>query len=193
MKIAVIGAGVVGVTTAYKLAKQGHDVLVFDREPGAAMESSFANGGQLSYGFASPMGSPSLISKIPSILVGADPAFRLPSVFTAEFLTWSIQFLNHCLPSASKKDAAQLSKLAAASGLVFHEILKDVSLSFGHRTASKLVLMKAASDIDKARKAQSNTNGSATKKVLDWNECLVVEPALHQYTGECAGGVWVEQ
>ena len=192
MKISVIGAGVVGVTTAYKLAKQGHEVRVFDREPGAAMESSFANGGQLSYGFASPMGSPSLISKMPSILVGADPAFRLPSVFTAEFLSWSIQFLNHCLPGASKKDAAELSNLAAASGLVFHEILQDVSLSFGHRKASKLVLMKTEADVEKARKSQSNRDGGAQKRVLDWQECLRVEPALNQYTGACEGGVWVE-
>ena len=193
MKIAVIGAGVVGVTTAYKLAKQGHEVSVFDREPGAAMESSFANGGQLSYGFASPMGSPSLISKIPSILVGADPAFRLPSVFTTDFILWSAQFLNHCLPGASKRDATELSRLAAASGLVFHEILQDVSLSFGHRNASKLVLLKTAADVAKAHKANSGDQGPVKKKVLDWNECLETEPALHQYTGECAGGIWVEQ
>jgi len=193
MKIAVIGAGVVGVTTAYKLAKQGHDVSVFDREPGAAMESSFANGGQLSYGFASPMGAPSLIGKIPSILMGADPAFRLPSVITADFLGWSLQFLNHCLPTASRKDAEQLSKLAVASGRAFHEILDDVSLSFGHRRASKLVLMKSASDLDKARKAQNESNGSLQKKILTWSECLSVEPALQQYTGDCAGGILVEQ
>lgn len=193
MKIAVIGAGVVGVTTAYKLAKQGHEVLVFDREPGAAMESSFANGGQLSYGFASPMASPSLIRKIPSILIGADPAFRLPSVFTAEFLSWSVQFLSRCLPGASRKDAAALSKLAAASGLAFHEIVQDVSLSFGHRNASKLVLLKTASDVAKARKANADKEGPAEKTVLDWNACLKTEPALHQYTGHCAGGIWVEQ
>jgi D-amino-acid dehydrogenase len=193
MKIAVIGAGVVGVTTAYKLAKQGHDVSVFDREPAAAMESSFANGGQLSYGFASPMGSPSLIGKIPAILMGADPAFRLPSVFTAEFLNWSIQFLNHCLPAASKRDAANLSQLAAASGQVFHEILEDVSLSFGHRRASKLVLLKSSADVEKAAKSHASNSNAIEKRVLDWNECLLIEPALNQYTGQSAGGVWVEQ
>lgn len=193
MKIAVIGAGVVGVTTAYKLAKQGHEVSVFDREPGAAMESSFANGGQLSYGFASPMGAPSLLGKIPSILMGADPAFRLPSVITTDFLSWSLQFLNRCLPSASKKDARRLSQLAAASGQAFHEILDDVSLSFGHRRASKLVLMKSTSDLEKARKAQNGNHESCPKKVLNWDECLSMEPALQQYTGDCAGGIWVEQ
>ena len=193
MKIAVIGAGVVGVTTAYKLAKQGHDVSVFDREPGAAMESSFANGGQLSYGFASPMGTPSLIGKIPSILMGADPAFRLPSVITADFISWSLQFLNRCLPSASKKDADQLAKLAAASGQAFHDILGDVSLSFGHRRASKLVLVKSAADLDKARKAQTGQIGLIQKKILSWDECLETEPALAQYTGDSVGGIWVER
>ena len=86
MKIAIIGAGVVGVTTAYMLAKTGHEVSVFDREPRAAMESSFANGGQLSYGFASPMGTPGLLAKMPGILLGSDPAFRMPSVISLDFI-----------------------------------------------------------------------------------------------------------
>jgi D-amino-acid dehydrogenase len=193
MRIAIIGAGVVGVTTAYKLAKQGHEVAVFDREPGAALESSFANGGQLSYGFASPMGSPSLLNKVPSILMGADPAFRLPSVFTMGFLGWSLRFLRHCLPAAAQKDADKLSELAAASGRAFHDILEDVSLSFGHRRASKMVLLKSHSDIEKARKLHAEQPGLRQKQVLDWDECRSMEPALAQYTGDCAGGVWVEQ
>ena len=188
MKIAIIGAGVVGVTTAYMLAKLGHEVTVFDREPRAAMESSFANGGQLSYGFASPMGTPSLIRKIPAILVGADPAFRLPSTLSFEFLKWSVQFLRHCQVGQSRSNGAQLSALAAQSGQVFERILSDVNFEFGHRTANKLVLLKTAKDVAKAGRQVAS---SGRQSILSWDECIAREPALQAYTGEVAGGVWI--
>ena len=192
MKIAIIGAGVVGVTTAYMLARQGHDVSVFDREPAAAMESSFANGGQLSYGFASPMGAPSLIGKVPGILLGSDPAFRLPSSISLDFLSWSMKFLGHCRASVSNKDAAKLSDLAAKSGQVFRGILRDVDFDFGHRSASKLVLLKTQSDLEKTQKSLTNEPRDAQKRVLSWDECLDLEPALTTYTGDAVGGLFVE-
>jgi len=191
MKIAVIGAGVVGVTTAYMLAKEGHEITVFDREPGPAMESSFANGGQLSYGFASPMGVPALIGKMPSILAGTDPAFRLPSLMTPDFIRWSLQFLCHCLPRASRKDAATLSELASKSREVFYRILGEVDFKFGHRKAGKLVLLKSAADVEKARQSVEIASMLAKRKVLSWQQCLELEPALQGYTGQSAGGVWV--
>lgn len=191
MKIAVIGAGVVGVTTAYMLAKLGHEVSVFDREPGAAMESSFANGGQLSYGFASPMGTPSLIRKIPSIMLGTDPAFRLPSMISMEFLNWSLRFLSHCRGGQSKVDAEHLAALAAKSGEVFHQILSNLNLSFGHRKANKLVLLKSASELEKAHATLYGSNTNPQKRILSWQECLDAEPALRAYNGDAAGGIWV--
>ncbi|MEM9180145.1 MAG: FAD-dependent oxidoreductase [Pseudomonadota bacterium] len=188
MKIAIIGAGVVGVTTAYMLAKTGHEVSVFDREPRAAMESSFANGGQLSYGFASPMGTPGLLGKIPGILLGSDPAFRMPSTLSLDFVKWSTQFLAHCRSNQSRKDAAALAQLARRSGDVFEQILSDVSFDFGHRKTHKLVLLKREKDL---RQAEAFSNGTR-HEVLSWQACLEREPALHGYTGFAAGGVWIE-
>lgn len=188
MKIAIIGAGVVGVTTAYMLAKAGHEVSVFDREPRAAMESSFANGGQLSYGFASPMGAPSLLGKIPGILLGSDPAFRMPSTLSLDFIRWSMQFLGHCRSKQSQQDAAALAVLARQSGAVFEQILSDVSFEFGHRRSHKLILLKRENDLRKT-KASIPLPG---REILSWQECLAREPALQNYHGEVAGGVWIE-
>ena len=192
MKIAIIGAGVVGVTTAYMLAKLGHEVTVYDREPRAAMESSFANGGQLSYGFASPMGTPALLGKLPGILFGADPAFRLPSTLSFEFLKWSLQFLRHCQPKRSREDAAQLALLAQKSGTVFDRILTEVSFDFGHRKANKLVLMKSARDLESAEASIEPSSGAPNREVISWGACVEREPALQAYHGEAAGGVWIE-
>jgi D-amino-acid dehydrogenase len=191
MKIAIIGAGVVGVTTAYMLAKIGHEVTVFDREPRAAMESSFANGGQLSYGFASPMGTPGLLGKVPSILFGADPAFRLPSTLSFDFMKWSLQFLRHCQPGQSQIDAEQLAALAQQSGTVFRQILSETSFDFGHRKANKLVLLKSAKDLEKAAAPTPKSIERVYREVLPWKDCLQREPALRNYNGEVAGGVWI--
>lgn len=192
MKIAIIGAGVVGVTAAYMLAKFGHEVSVFDREPRAAMESSFANGGQLSYGFASPMGSPALLRRIPGILLGTDSAFRMPSTLSVDFLKWSLQFLRHCKVGQSRQDAQVLSALAIQSGTVFGEILSEISFDFGHRQADKLVLQKRDIDLEKARAALDSVDSSTGRYVLNWQECLEREPALQSYKGEAAGGIWIE-
>ena len=188
MKIAIIGAGVVGVTTAYMLAKTCHEVSVFDREPRAAMESSFANGGQLSYGFASPMGTPSLLGKIPGILLGSDPAFRMPSAISLGFLKWSAQFLGHCQAKQSQRDAAALAALAHQSGQVFEKILSDVSFDFGHRKTNKLVLLKREKDL---RKAEAPAD-VADREILSWQDCIEREPALEAYQGEAAGGIWID-
>lgn len=192
MKIAVIGAGVVGVTTAYMLAQQGHEISVFDREPAAAQESSFANGGQLSYGFASPMGSPALVRKIPGILFGTDPAFRLPSIITLDFIRWSMKFLAHCRQNKSRKDADQLSELAAHSAKVFENILAETEFEFGHRKANKLVLVKTQNDLEQFRASMVDAPKDALKRALTWDECLDLEPTLEAYKGEAAGGIWVD-
>ena len=187
MRIAIIGAGVVGVTTAYMLAKTGHKVSVFDREPRAAMESSFANGGQLSYGFASPMGTPGLLGKVPGILAGRDPAFRMPSSLSFEFLKWSVQFLGHCRAKQSQNDAVALAALAKQSGGVFAQILSDVNFEFGHRTSDKLVLMKREKDLVEA----DTTAAAQGREILSWAQCLEREPALAGYRRNAAGGVWI--
>lgn len=187
MKIAIIGAGVVGVTTAYMLAKTGHQVSVFDREPRAAMESSFANGGQLSYGFASPMGSPNLLGKIPRILMGSDPAFRMPSTLSLDFLRWSAQFLAHCGAKRSLEDATKLTALARQSGAVFEQILSDVNFEFGHRKSHKLVLLKR----DKDLRQHERSSGAEGRELLSWEQCLEREPALEAYLGDAAGGLWI--
>ena len=73
----VLGAGVVGVSTAYALARRGVAVTIVDRAIGPGHGASFANGGQLSYAYADPLAGPGLLRRLPALAIGADPAFRL--------------------------------------------------------------------------------------------------------------------
>lgn len=188
MKISVIGAGVVGVTTAYALSRLGHEVTVFDREPGPAMENSFANGGQLSYGFASPMGTPSLIAKIPAIAFGADVAFRLPRWPSPKFLAWSLKFTRACLPNASRANSEQLAALAKKSGQAFASMFSGIGSEFAYRDAGKLVLFDSDKD---ARAAFRALPEDGPRQALSRDACLEVEPTLQAYAGQIAGGVHV--
>ena len=140
MEILVIGAGVVGVTTAYMLSKAGYQVTVIERNQEAASEASHANGGQLSYDFAAPMGNPALLRKLPSILAGKDIGFRMAPGFDRHYVAWSARFLKNCAPHRAKENAAKLSSLAKASGEALHFLMAETQIEFKYRKAGKLVV-----------------------------------------------------
>src|ERR1700678_615633 len=88
--VVVLGAGVVGVCTAYALARRGLSVTLIDREEGPARRASFANGAQLSYAYADTLASPALVRKLPALMLGSDPLFRLRFTLDPAFLGWSV-------------------------------------------------------------------------------------------------------
>src|ERR1700683_3446457 len=90
--VVVLGAGVVGVCTAYALARRGLSVTLIDREDGPARRASFANGAQLSYAYADTLASPALIRRLPALMLGCDPLFRLKISLDPAFLGWSVAF-----------------------------------------------------------------------------------------------------
>ena len=96
MKVAVIGAGVVGVTTAYYLNELGVEVTVFDAASGPATLTSHSNAGQLSYSFTDSLADPALIPKLPGILLGRDAGLRINPSIHPEFLAWGLRFLSNC-------------------------------------------------------------------------------------------------
>src|SRR6516165_9795317 len=96
MKVAVLGAGVIGVTTAYQLAKAGHDVTVIDRQSGPAQETSFANAGEVSFGYCSPWAAPGIPQKaIRWLFMRHAPLILRPKVDRA-MLAWLFQMLANC-------------------------------------------------------------------------------------------------
>lgn len=185
MKICVLGAGVVGLTSAWWLAEAGHRVVVVDRHAAAAAEASAANGAQLSYNFVAPMASPAMLRKLPAMFLGGDDAIRVSLDW--DLVRWGIDFLRACTGSAVERTLAAQLALAALSRAELAQLTQAQSLDFGLRTAGKLVLYRNAGDFTAAQPAPDT---SMDQDVLTASECLALEPGLRIKAGELAGGVY---
>ena len=123
MKVAVLGAGVVGVTSAYYLAKAGHSVTVIDRRPGPALETSFANAGEVSFGYCSPWAAPGIPMKaVRWLLMKHAPLILRPNL-DAAMLVWMAQMLRNCTSTRYALNKSRMLRLADPRALrsAFHE------------------------------------------------------------------------
>lgn len=138
--LAVVGAGVVGVCTAYELARAGHQVILVDRNTGPAQGTSARNGAQLSYAYSDALASPSLLSHFPDILLGRDPAYRVRLQADPEFLLWGLRFLLNAGQGRFLDNTRYLLGLAAASQSTLTELLGRHQLQFDYAVAGKMIL-----------------------------------------------------
>ncbi len=182
MKICVLGAGVVGLTSAWWLAEAGHQVILVDRHGTPGAEASTANGAQLSYNFVAPMASPAMLRKLPGMFLGGDDAIRVSLDW--DLVRWGIDFLRACTGGMVERTTAAQLALAALSRAELTQLTQSQDLDFGLRTAGKLVLYRNAGDFTVAQSA------SMDQEVLTASECLALEPGLRIKAGALAGGVY---
>jgi D-amino-acid dehydrogenase len=190
MKICVLGAGVIGLTTAWCLAEAGHDVIIIDRHAATAKDASAANGGQLSYAFVAPLASPATLLKLPSLLLSADSPMRIRAGLDPALIAWGARFLLACRPAVVRETIAAQLALAALSRSELARLSQSLMLSFGLRTAGKLVLFRARREFDAARRAITAKTSEDGQQALTPAECLALEPALRLDVGELAGGIF---
>jgi D-amino-acid dehydrogenase len=190
MKICVLGAGVIGLTTAWCLAEAGHDVIIVDRHASTAKDASAANGGQLSYAFVAPLASPATLKKLPSLLLSPDSPMRIRAGLDPALISWGARFLLACRPAAARETIAVQLALAALSRSELARLTQSLMLSFGLRTAGKLVVFRSRNEFDMARRAVTAKAGEDGQQVLTPAECLALEPALRLDAHELAGGIF---
>src|SRR5258706_934292 len=177
--VIVLGAGVVGVSTAYALARRGLSVTLVDRETGPAQGSSFANGAQLSYAYSDTLGSPALLKKLPGLALGSDPLFRLKPSLDPDFLRWSLKFLAACTNGSQRAGTLATLKLALESQLALNALLKRHVLEFSHTIAGKMHLYFNRGALgDAARMVALKQANGAVQHVLTAQEAIRIEPAL---------------
>jgi D-amino-acid dehydrogenase len=191
MRIAVIGAGVAGVTSAYFLARQGHEVVVLDSQHRAGSGTSYGNGGQLSYSYVEPMASPGLLPKLPKIIMGQDPAYVMTRLFDLRLMCWGVKFLGNCTEARFRTNAEKLFDLAVHSKTVLHGILQECTLDFDYSRTGKMVLYPDAAALDHAAESlEMKQRFGIEQERLSRDECIAREPALADFHGAFAGGLF---
>ncbi|OGA61198.1 MAG: amino acid dehydrogenase [Betaproteobacteria bacterium RIFCSPLOWO2_12_FULL_65_14] len=191
MKVIVLGAGVVGVTSAWYLAEAGHEVLVLDRQPQAGMETSFANGGQISAGHAEPWAKPSVIPKILRWLGREDAPFLFrPRLDWAQW-EWGLRFLRECVPGRFERNCRVLAGLAAYSHDCLRALRERTGIAYDHLARGILHFATDARDFELlARSAEAVRAMGVDRRVKSGPECLALEPALKDSQDPIVGGVY---
>lgn len=189
--VAIIGAGIIGVTTAYQLTKLGIKVILIDAESAVAQCTSLANGGQLSYSYTDAMASPSLIKKMPSILLGHDPAFRVKLSPNRKLYAWGSHFLYNATSKKEQQNTRNNLRLSLYSRTLMQSIASELSLEFKHRESGKLHLYSSAEGLQKAKaRVKQKSEWGCPQEILNAKQCLALEPNLAQLNKPIAGGVY---
>lgn len=189
-RVAVLGAGIVGLTSAWQLQRDGYDVTVIDRaQPGRG--TSFGNGAQLSYAYVQPLADPSIWAQLPELLLSRESAFSLRLRLAPEQWAWGLQFLAACRADVSARSTAALLKLAEESRTALNALLADVQADCDYATSGKLVVYSSEAGFAAARQqlALQRRLGGAEQHALSQAECLALEPALAGAASGYVGGI----
>jgi len=190
MKVIVLGAGVIGTTSAYFLAKQGHDVTVLDRQESVAMETSHANAGCLSYGFSSPWASPGLpLNLLKWFLTGRSPLVINPNI-SIETIKFLYRMYKNCNPSSYEINKSRMLRLANYSREALLEIESDFDIQYEQRRKGSLQLFWDTKEIEKAKRDISILEKfNINYELLDAKGCVEDEPGLKYVKNKLSGGL----
>lgn len=189
-RVAVVGAGVVGVSSAYLLAKAGHDVTLIDAAAEPGRGASAGNAAQLSWAYGDAMASPALLKHLPAIALGRDPAFRIRWHLDPDFLRWGLRFLVNASAARWWENTKALLELAAQSREELALLMAETDLAFDYRMAGKLHLFADTRSFSAARSGVSRKAAMGIdQRLLTRMEAEEIEPALERYQSDIAGAI----
>lgn len=194
MKVIVLGAGLLGVTSAYFLRQQGHDVTVIDRQATPAAETSFANGGQISVSHAEPWANPDAPLKVLKWLGQEDAPLLFRLRADMRQWLWGLQFLRECTPARTRHNIEQIVRLGSYSRAVLQALRRDRGLAYDQRTQGILHFYTSQQEFDAAEApaAQMRALG-CDRRVISADEAVRLEPALGHIRPRLAGATYTAE
>ncbi|WP_312797455.1 D-amino acid dehydrogenase [Tianweitania sp.] len=190
MKVIVLGAGIVGVTSAYQLAKAGHEVTVIDRQKGPALETSFANAGEVSFGYCSPWAAPGIPAKaLKWIFMQHAPLILRPKLDMA-MISWMVRMLSNCTSERYAINKSRMLRLADYSRVALADVRAETGIAYDERMQGTLQLFRTQAQLDASYKdVKALAADGIPYEVLDRDDCVRVEPALAHVRDKVVGGL----
>lgn len=190
MKVVVLGAGVIGVTSAWYLAKAGHEVTVIDRQPAAALETSFANAGEISPGYSSPWAAPGIPMKaLKWMFMEHAPLIIQPRMDWTK-LSWMARMLMNCTSEAYAVNKSRMVRLAQYSRDCLIDLRAETGITYDERTQGTLQLFRTEKQVAAAEKDIAVLKADGVPfEVLDAEACVAAEPGLAASKDKIAGGL----
>ncbi|MGN4936014.1 D-amino acid dehydrogenase [Aeromonas rivipollensis] len=190
MDIVVLGGGVVGVTSAWYLAKAGHKVTLLERRDGVALETSHANAGQISPGYASPWAAPGIPLKAAKWLLQKHAPFTVRPTSDPFQLRWMLKMFANCTPAAYAVNKGRMVRLAEYSRDCMKLLRDELALDYEGRQLGTLQLFRSQAQRDASqRDIEVLEEYGVPYQSLDASGCEEVEPALARVRGKIVGGL----
>ncbi|WP_429111147.1 D-amino acid dehydrogenase [Aeromonas rivipollensis] len=190
MDIVVLGGGVVGVTSAWYLAKAGHKVTLLERRDGVALETSHANAGQISPGYASPWAAPGIPLKAAKWLLQKHAPFTVRPTSDPFQLRWMLKMFANCTPAAYAVNKGRMVRLAEYSRDCMKLLRDELALDYEGRQLGTLQLFRSQAQCDASqRDIEVLEEYGVPYQSLDADGCEEVEPALARVRGKIVGGL----
>lgn len=190
MKVIVLGGGVIGITTAYFLARSGAEVTVFDRQPGPALETSFANAGQVSPGYSTPWAAPGIPLKAIKWMFQKHSPLAIRPDGSLFQLGWMAQMLRNCSAERYALNKERMMRVAEYSRSCLQELRAETGIQYEQRTGGTLQLFRTQAQLDAVQRDIAVLDEcNVPYELLSARELASVEPSLEQARDRLSGGL----
>jgi len=190
MRVLVLGSGVIGVATAHYLAEAGHEVEVVDRQEGPALETSFANAGEVSPGYSSPWAGPGIPIKAIKWLLMSHGPLRIRPVLDSHLWMWILSMLRNCTAARYAVNKARMVPIAEYSRDCLRALRQDTGIAYDERSQGTLQLFRTQEQVDHTGDdIEVLKQFGVPYEVLDPAGCIAAEPALARVREKFKGGL----
>ena len=193
MKVLILGGGVIGVSSAYFLAKQGHDVSVVERQRGVALETSHANAGQISYSYSSPLAAPEVPLKTVGWLLSKHSPLVINPKMSIDKFKFIYRMLKNCNHKSYKINKLRMVRVSNYSKKCLSEIERDTGIEYEQKKQGFLQIFRTNKQILNSKKDTALLEQFGVKyKPLNTDECIDIEQGLRHIKHKIAGGLQFE-
>jgi len=192
MHACILGAGIVGLATAYELQRKGWRITLIDAQTQAGMGASAGNGAQLSYAYVQPLADPAIYGQLPKLFCATDSPLKFRLKLDPHQWQWGLSFLAACNAQRSHRTTAELLTLAASSRAGYDSMLANTGIACDFAQAGKLVLLPDTAAMQSAQQQidLQASLGAPAQSLLDADAAIAHEPALAGYRHQFAGAVY---